>query len=264
MDKKVRLIITDLDQTFLRTDKSISQFSLDVIKECKEQGINIAIATARSEKSAKKYIDLIKPDIVISNGGALVKYKGDIVYKCMLSAFVSDKLIKECILNPNVGEITVETENAYYWNSDDLSKSGNDYSHAIYNDYSKPLNYPTYKITVEIFEKNAAFQLAKKHPQCNFIPFSGGKWYRFAHKNATKIYAINTLLQYLNIDLNQVVAFGDDYNDIDMLKTCGYGVAVSNAIEEVLAIATHVTCSNDQDGVAKFIRQNLLYEDNSL
>jgi Cof subfamily protein (haloacid dehalogenase superfamily) len=258
MDKKVKLIITDLDQTFLKTDKSISQYSLEVIKECKERGINIAIATARSEKAAKKYIDLIKPDIVISNGGALVKYKEQVVYKCMLSAFISDKLIKDSIINPNVGEITVETENAYYWNSDDLCKSGNDYSHAIYNDYSTPLDCPTYKITIEVFEKNTATELAAKYHECNYVTFSGGRWYRFAHKNATKIYAINELLQYLHIDLNQVAAFGDDYNDIDMLKTCGYGIAVSNAIDEVLKVATHITSSNDKDGVAKFIKENFL------
>lgn len=258
MDKKVKLIITDLDKTFLKTDKSISQFSLDVIKECKEQGINIAIATARSEKVAKKYIDIIKPDIVISNGGALAKYRDDIVYKCMLSDFMSDKLIKDFILNPNVGEITVETENALYWNSDDLQQYGNDFAHAIYNDYNKSLNCPTYKIIIEIFEANVATQLAKKYFECNFHGYSGEKWHRFAHKNATKNFAINKLLDYLQIDVNQVAAFGDDYNDIDMLKTCGYGVAVSNAIDEVLKIATHVTDSNDNDGVAKFIKQNFL------
>lgn len=258
MDKNIKLVIADLDQTFLRTDKSISQFSLDVIKECKEQGINIAIATARSEKAAKKYIDLIKPDFVISNGGALVKYKEDIIYKCMLSSLMSDKLIRDCVLNPNVREITVETENAFYWNGDNVCESGNDYSHAIFNDYSKPLNCPTYKVTVEIVDRNTATELAAKYSECNFLAFSGEEWYRFAHKNATKNNAIYELLQYLHIDLKQVVAFGDDYNDIDMLKTCGYGVAVSNAIDEVLNIATYVTCSNDEDGVAKFIKDNFL------
>lgn len=261
MNKKVKLIITDLDQTFLRTDKSISKFSLDVIKKCKEQGINIAIATARSERAAKKYIDLINPDIVISSGGSLVRYKDDIVYKCMLSASISDKLIEDCILNPHVGEITVETENTYYSNSNDLCKFSNDYSYAVYNDYGKSLNCETYKVTVEIFEENTAAKLASKYTECDFIAFSGEQWCRFAHKDSTKINAINKLLEYLHIDLDQVVAFGDDYNDIGMLKYCGYGVAVSNAINEVLEVATHVTDSNDNDGVAKFIVQNFLKED---
>ena len=53
--------------------------------------------------------------------------------------------------------------------------------------------------------------------------------------------------------MNDVIAFGDNYNDIEMLKAVGLGVAVSNAKKEVLAIADKVTDSNKNDGVAKMI-----------
>lgn len=59
------------------------------------------------------------------------------------------------------------------------------------------------------------------------------------------------------VNLNEIVAFGDDKNDIDMLKICGTGIAVSNAISEVLEIADGVTSSNDEDGVAKWIENSL-------
>ena len=62
------------------------------------------------------------------------------------------------------------------------------------------------------------------------------------------------------IGLDEIVAFGDDKNDIDMLKICGTGVAVSNAIKEVLDIADEVTLSNDEDGVAKWIAKIILGE----
>ncbi|MBP5654360.1 MAG: HAD hydrolase family protein [Clostridiales bacterium] len=55
-----------------------------------------------------------------------------------------------------------------------------------------------------------------------------------------------------------MVSFGDDDNDIDMLKMCGQGIAVANAVPAVLDIADSVTLSNDEDGVALWIRQNLL------
>ena len=58
------------------------------------------------------------------------------------------------------------------------------------------------------------------------------------------------------IDLSDMVAFGDDKNDIDMLKICGKGIAVSNAIKDVLDLADEVTASNDEDGVAKWIEKN--------
>ena len=52
--------------------------------------------------------------------------------------------------------------------------------------------------------------------------------------------------------------FGDDNDDIEPIKNCGLGVAVSNAIPSVLDVADRVIDSNDMDGVAKFIEENLL------
>lgn len=261
MDKKIKLIITDLDRTFLRTDKSISNYSLDIIKRCKDQGIYIAIATARSERAAARYIELIKPDIVISNGGALAKCKDEVIYKCMLSAQVSDSLIKDCVMSSNIGEITVETESGYYSNSEEINKFGEDYTHAKYNDYSKPLNCMTYKITVEVLENSIAEKIASKYPQCSFLIFVGENWCRFAHREATKFNAINEIAKYLNISLEEIAAFGDDINDIGMIKHCGQGIAVSNAIKEILDCASNITGSNDEDGVAAFISENFLEKD---
>ena len=55
---------------------------------------------------------------------------------------------------------------------------------------------------------------------------------------------------YPEYTMDEVVAFGDNYNDIEMLKAVGLGVAVSNAKDEVLAIADSVTETNKHDGVA--------------
>lgn len=260
MKSNVKLIITDLDQTLLRSDKSISPYSLETIENCKTQGIRIAIATARSETAAKKYIDLINPDIIISNGGALVNCYGKTIYKCMLAANTSDKLIQQCLCNHHVSEITAETESDCYWNNKGIAKSS-DYSHVIYYDFSIPLNCKTYKITVKIFDKNTALQLKSQFDECNmtaFTTFTGEHWYAFAHKYVTKMYAIKQLSHFLNITSDDIAAFGDGYNDIEMLACCGYGVAVSNAIDEVLKSANYFTESNDEDGVAKFININFL------
>lgn len=73
------------------------------------------------------------------------------------------------------------------------------------------------------------------------------------NKHATKINGIKMLAEYFGISLEQIVAFGDDYNDIDMLQTCGIGVAVSNALEEVKNVADEICDSNDRDGVAVWL-----------
>ena len=62
----------------------------------------------------------------------------------------------------------------------------------------------------------------------------------------------------MDISLNEIVAFGDDKNDMEMLKMCGIGVAVDNAISDVKDIADSVTLSNDEDGVAQWLAKNVL------
>jgi Cof subfamily protein (haloacid dehalogenase superfamily) len=76
-----------------------------------------------------------------------------------------------------------------------------------------------------------------------------------AHKSISKKTAIETLLNshYPKLVLNDVLAFGDNYNDIEMLKAVGIGVAVENSNESVLKIADVITDSNKNDGVAKYL-----------
>lgn len=78
-----------------------------------------------------------------------------------------------------------------------------------------------------------------------------------SHSSISKKTAIEVLLEkcYPSFLMKNVVAFGDNYNDIEMLKSVGLGVAVSNANDEVLAIADRITDTNKNDGVAKMIEK---------
>ena len=69
---------------------------------------------------------------------------------------------------------------------------------------------------------------------------------------------IKSLATYFNINLVDIVAFGDNGCDIEMLRGCGIGIAVDNAIKEAKAIADYVCYSNDNDGVAKWLELNVL------
>lgn len=253
----IKMIVTDLDRTLLRTDKSISDYTVSVFKKCREKGILTAIATARSETAAKRYIEWINPDIVVSNGGALVRLDNKIIYRSVLSADISDKLTCELLHNSNVGYITVETDSGYYVTYSEPANHP-DYNHGIYNDFKIPLREDTYKIMVEIFDDNTANYYANKYKECNIIKFSGESWYRFANKNANKVIALRQIIEKLNISFSEAAAFGDDFNDIEMLKECGIGVAVDNAIAEAKAAANYICDSNDNDGVARWIERNIL------
>lgn len=91
-----------------------------------------------------------------------------------------------------------------------------------------------------------------------YIELNDGRLGLIMHKSATKQSAIKIIADRMGLGFNDIVAFGDDYNDIGMLRECGTGVAVINALDEVKAAADCVCDSNDNDGVAKWIGENIL------
>jgi hydroxymethylpyrimidine pyrophosphatase-like HAD family hydrolase len=66
------------------------------------------------------------------------------------------------------------------------------------------------------------------------------------------------LNRYFNIGMEEVMAFGDNYNDIEMLRQVGWGVAVSNARDEVKAVANEIAGDAKQDGVAEVVEKYFL------
>jgi len=72
-------------------------------------------------------------------------------------------------------------------------------------------------------------------------------------KSASKENAVELLLERHGGSFSDATCFGDDHNDIGLFKKCGKSVAMENSIEEIKALATHHTNSNDDDGVAKYI-----------
>ena len=80
-----RLLLFDLDGTLLCSDKTISKRTLKALQECKKKGILTGVSTSRGEQNVLSFLDELKPDILITSGGALVKYNGRCIYKAMFS-----------------------------------------------------------------------------------------------------------------------------------------------------------------------------------
>ena len=74
---------------------------------------------------------------------------------------------------------------------------------------------------------------------------------------ASKSEALRKLLGPQSISLDEVLAFGDDLPDLDMLSACGIPVAMANAFPEVKAVCPYQTASNDEDGVALVLEKML-------
>ncbi len=252
--KKPKLIITDLDGTLLRNNKTLSEYTITVLKKIKAQGVPICIATARGRTNAIQYIKSVTPDILISSGGALIQKGEKIISQFSFSAQDTQKLIATAFsLTDNQCEITVDTENRHYWNyNEDPHILSPDWGEIVYTDYSD-FNEESLKICVKTENESIAKAIAESVKECNYVKFSDGDWYKYTYSAATKANAVKEISRKLNIPLSDMAAFGDDYVDIEMIKLCGIGIAVKNAIPEVKDAADYVTESNENDGVARFI-----------
>ena len=83
--KKCKLLLFDLDGTLLQSEKTISTRTLSALKKCRENDILIGVSTSRSEQNSLVYLNELMPDILISSGGALVKYKTEYIYRAEFS-----------------------------------------------------------------------------------------------------------------------------------------------------------------------------------
>lgn len=248
------LLLFDLDGTLLRSDKTISKAALQALHKCRQKGILIGVSTSRAEQSALSLVEKVQPEILIASGGAVVKYKGKYIYKAEFTIEETRQMIaaarevcgEDC-------EITIDTVDAHYWNFKiDPKKQDHSWGDSIYTDF-RDFGERALKMCVEIFDDSQAARLGKILDGCDCIRFSDGYWYKFTKKAATKERAILEVCSVCGISPKEIIAFGDDYVDIGMLKLCGMGIAMGNAIHEVKEQADLVIGSNDEDGIAAYL-----------
>lgn len=134
------------------------------------------------------------------------------------------------------------------------------YIQEIQPDYEITTDGTLIQIVAELSDSETAEAVAEKN-NCRLQSYRGENWYAFLPREAGKVRALRELTGMLNIPLDKVAAFGDDLNDLEMLRVCGSGVAVANAVQNVKEAADYVTLSNDQDGVAVWLERNLISTD---
>ncbi len=256
---RCKLLLFDLDGTLLQTDKTISRVTMQTLKKCREQGIMIGVSTSRSEKNSLEFIAELKPEIVISSAGALVKYKNTYIYKAEFTQAETRDLIKKAReICGEECEITIDTVDEHYWNyKTDPKQQDKSWGDSVYTDF-RDFEHASLKMCVEILDEKIAEKLQQNLPDCDCIRFSDGFWYKFTKKTATKEKAILHMCEVCGITTDEIVAFGDDYADIGMLKLCGIGVAMGNAIDEVKAIADCIIGDNDNDGIGKYLLSTMM------
>ena len=261
MDKNNRnkLLLFDLDDTLLRSDKTISERTTEALRKCREQGFLIGISTSRAVQNCTAFLAELLPDLFIASGGAVIQYHGDYIYTAEFTVEETQQMIRTAreICGADC-EITIDTLDAHYWNYKvDPRETDATWGDTIYTDFYDYAERAL-KFCVEIHDDSVAKRLIDYLSDYDCLRYVGTQWYKFTKKEATKENAISKACEICGIVLEDVTAFGDDAPDIGMLKLCGTGVAMGNAIDSVKEAADIVIGSNDEDGIAKYLEEMIL------
>lgn len=244
-----KAIILDLDGTLLHSDGSISEYTLEMLHECKRRGILVVVATARFWFKAEKYLDIISPDYAILADGTQIYHNGEMIHGYGMDRLQSDGIISELVQK---NEFVVSTGKRLFCSAGQIDEKWR-----VSKDFTEPLNCSVYKIAAILSTYDDAKELAEKF-DCQMYSYRDEQLYGFTSKKSGKYQAVAKLGEMLQIGMDEMLAFGDDENDYDILKNVGKGVAVANAIPMIKEIVNDVAQSNDEDGVAKYIEKELI------
>lgn len=258
----ILLIASDLDGTLLNSEHKISEYNKKIISEAHKKGIKFILSTGRPTSAAVKFLDdlNIETDMISFNGAMITNRNGDILYEDNLKPDIGKELIN-----------IAKKYKVYYqgflgerWNiSDSRSEWLNFYiSIAQINDYKEGFeNIKNFSFSKFMFIgennilKEIALELDKNLKNKVYYTFSRPVYLEVHSPNVSKANALSFLLKRYNIKKENVMAFGDNNNDIEMLETAEISVAVENAEDIVKEKAKYITKSNIENGVGYFINE---------
>lgn len=247
----MKAVITDLDRTLLHTDKSVSDETIRVLKECKEKGILVVVATARPKRAIVQHQEKIGFDALITlNGAGISVNSREMNYSIPKNSVL--KMLQK-LEDIDGAVISLETDKGIFSDVDIPL-----WQPIVYEKLSEsPLPDVFYKIIVSSDKTDLHECMDRILEEDTYVSVADGVLFQIMNKQATKWNGIRLLLDSLGISPEEAVYFGDDNDDIEPIKKCGLGVAVSNAIESVKEAADIVIKSNDEDGVACFLKETL-------
>lgn len=281
----IKLIALDLDGTLLTSQKTIDEVTKAKLIEASRRGISITIATGRD----KGGIDFVYEPLELEHRGNnfVAGVNGQIIYDFHKKEYFVDK-----VLNGDDAKKVMKLGMKY--NFEVISCCGYDFYDLIskrlkslkkmrslvlgqpmdygFNQGKRnfiPLSDPNYEITQDVnkfvliqtasyFKKHLS-HLRKELSEYDILEV-GPAWIEVMPKGVSKASALLRIGETLGITTDEMMAFGDAENDMEMIKTVKYGIAMGNAMDSLKSIAYDVTDTNDNMGIAKALDKYLYQE----
>ncbi len=265
---EIKIIFSDIDGTFLTNNHEVTEKTQKAVKSLLAQNKKFVLVSARMPEAIYPITEKIGVKIpVISYSGGLVLTEDEkILYDKKISLEETRKLLPEL---KNYLDISVNYYTGRKWFVEKIDArveremriTSATAELANFSELVEKNILPN-KILImcepELCEK-LEFELGKKFPDLNVVR-SSKILLEIMDKTVSKARGIEHLLRHYNFGVENSLAFGDNYNDVEMLKFVGCGVAMNNAPDDVKKIADDVTDSNEEDGIYNYFRRKKLTE----
>jgi len=260
----IKLIVLDYDGTLLNSKKEITERNFNALHAVLSKGIKVMVASARPFYRLRpmlKKLEIEDSDqyTISFNGGLVINNTAE---EIVFSGSFSDKDVKEIVeigkqvgtnmflyesdrilsnvedkvyqrKNPDVKFHVIENMEGFNFNNEKI------YKIAYVNSPEKTKRLKS-ELPIEMFNN---YEITSSVPQfVEIVP-----------KGVTKAHALNIIGNKLHISAEEMMAFGDEDNDLPMIEYVGCGIAMGNATEQIKRKADYITATNDANGVAQAI-----------
>lgn len=261
----IQAIAFDLDDTLLRSDGSVSDYTVEILHRAAERGIHIIPASGRTRDSMWHAVSRVgcASCFISCNGAEVWSPDRQLMMQELLDVPLAHELARFA-QGKNLYCQTYDVDRFYYSVQNHWADSYAELSSLegrYVGDLTAFIRKPVTKLLMMDDEvRIAQLLLEARELFRGRASLTCSKPY-FLEANplaATKGNALRWCAAHLDFDMQNLLAFGDSLNDVSMLEAAGTGVAMANAREDVKALGFPLCTANDEDGVARYIEEHVL------
>ena len=271
---KYKMIVLDLDGTLTNNKKEITPRTKQALMQAQAAGVHVVLASGRPTYGIVPLAEELK---LKDNGGYILAFNGGKIIDCTNNEVLFEQKLDEQLVpilfqeaqKAKMEILTYQGEGIAATNKDDEYVQHEAFINKMpvmqYDDFLNQLVYPINKCLIvgdptPLHELE--IRLAKELEGKMDVYRSADFFLECVPLGIDKACSLDRLISSLDISREEVIACGDGYNDLSMIRFAGLGVAMANAAKDIQSEADFVTLSNEEDGVAHVIERFILSPEN--